>query len=209
MYKHPCSTARSFAHDLGPKLNLTTEKKATLASHKVQGRALRELLRDTTVFGVPGEEIKQRAQRLSNEAEADPENHVAGDLAADAFDFLEHVGEDDEGDLEHHADEGDAWGGWLVRAHVQRLVNGGLTKDVVRWDADKQLVEYRREEEHHDLSECGRHPSAHERAIYVSTHEVCNGLIPARPVLTHAADVPPLCVELSVGEAHDFRKTIQ
>jgi hypothetical protein len=63
---------------------------------------------------MPSKEVQQRSQRLSDDAKRHPKDHVAGDFAADAFDLLHHVGEEDEGDLEHHAGEGYACGRGLV-----------------------------------------------------------------------------------------------
>lgn len=99
---------------------------------------------------MPGEKVQQRSQRLSNDAKRHPKDHVSGDLSADALDFLENVGEDDQRDLEHHAGEGYAYGVG-VNLRLDMWERGDLTKDVVRGDSDEELVQEAREEENDDL----------------------------------------------------------
>lgn len=77
---------------------------ATMAPHRSLPSAPRkqarsftslELLTHTAILGLPGEEVQQRAQRLSHQTETHPENHVACRLAVDATDLLNDIRQDD------------------------------------------------------------------------------------------------------------------
>ena len=66
-----------------------------------------ELLTNAAILSLPGKEVQKRRQRLTDKAEAEPEDHVSGDFAADAFDLLQNIGQGNHGDLDDHAEEGD------------------------------------------------------------------------------------------------------
>lgn len=40
-------------------------------------------------------------------------------------------------------------------------------------------------------------------------HELVDGLVPGSPVYAYARTVPPVSIELSVTEFHDFGKSVQ
>lgn len=65
------------------------------------------------------------------------------------------------------------------------------------------------EEEDDDLREGGRAAATHEGRVDVAAHKVCDGLVPCCPVCADGADVPPVAVELSVAEAHDFSEGVE
>ena len=67
------------------------------------------LLRDAAILSLPGEKIEQCSQRLADQAETDPEDHVSCNLAVHASHFLESVRDADERDLKHHASECNAY----------------------------------------------------------------------------------------------------
>lgn len=47
------------------------------------------LFADRAIFGLPGKEIEQRCQRLSNERKANPEDAVANDPPVDPIHLLQ------------------------------------------------------------------------------------------------------------------------
>ena len=87
----------------------------------------------TTILGLPCKEIKQGGEWLSHKTKADPEDHVACDLALNAPDLLDGVSERDEWNLDHHA----------RKCH---------TNDVMCGHSDKQLMKYTGKEEDKNLS---------------------------------------------------------
>ena len=48
-----------------------------------------------------------------------------------------------------------------------------------------------------------------EWRINVPTHEVIDGFIPCSPISAHAGTVPPVGIELSIAEAHNFRQGVK
>lgn len=71
----------------------------------------RPSLRNTPILRLPSIEVQQRRQRLPQDREEQPEDHITCDFAAVTFetwDLGDEVGYDDEGDLPEHAGEGDA-----------------------------------------------------------------------------------------------------
>lgn len=139
---------------------------------------------------MPGEEVQQRAQRLTDQTKADPEDHVTSRLTVNTPDFLNHVRQSYQRDLYHHAEEGHA-------------------DDVVRRHTDKQLVQHARDEEDDDLRHRRRHSSPDKRRVDVSTHEVGDRLVPRRPVSADRADIPPGPVELAVAKGHDLGECVE
>jgi hypothetical protein len=144
----------------------------------------------TPIFRLPGKEIKQDPQRLTDKAEADPENGVSESLAVGALGLLKRVCKGNKRELEHHAHKGN-------------------TNNVVCRDADKKLVEEGAEEE--DKYTCCQWAVAtsNKRHVDVTLHELVHGPVPSPPVDTHARGVPPVIVELAVGEAGDFGDGVQ
>ncbi len=57
------------------------------------------------MFRLPSEKVQQCRQRLTYEAEADPENAVTNDLTIDALHLLERHGGEDHWYLHNHANE--------------------------------------------------------------------------------------------------------
>lgn len=144
----------------------------------------------TPILRLPSEKVQQRSQRLPNQTETDPKDEIASDFPLYPLDLLNHVCERNERDLEHHACKSDA-------------------NDIVSWHADKQLMQDAGEKEDEDLRE-GRRPAAtYKRAVNVAAHEVCDGLVPGRPVGADTAHVPPVAVELAVAEPHDLCQSVE
>ena len=95
---------------------------------------------------------------------------------------------------------------------ISRRKTHGMSKptnDIVCGDSDEQLVQNPGEKEDCDLCQRRWTSSPNKRAVDVTAHEVGHGLVPRRPVDAHAANVPPVAVELAVAEPHDFGQSIQ
>lgn len=60
------------------------------------------------VLSLPREKVQQRREGLPDQTETNPEDAVADDFAVEVLGAFQPLGGEDEGDLDDHADEGDA-----------------------------------------------------------------------------------------------------
>lgn len=148
------------------------------------------LLAHTPVFGLPGKEIQECGQRLPDETKADPKDTIAHHLCIQSLHAFQGRRGQDHGDLNDHTQEGNA-------------------EDVVRRDANEQLVQEAAEKKDARARRIRAPSPMHERGVNVSAHEAIHGLVPRAPIRAHARAVPPLCVELAVAEAHHLGKGVE
>ncbi len=76
-------------------------------------------------------------------------------------------------------------------------------------DSNKKLVQQPGKYKDYDLSHGRRYPTAHQRYVNVSLHEIIYGLIPRRPVCANARDIPPISVEFPIAKTQDLSESVQ
>ena len=151
-------------------------------------RPLRPAIRPK--LSLPSKEVQNSRQRLPEKAKRQPEYQIACRFTIATLHFREWICQPDEWDLPQHAEESD-------------------TKDVVRWYTDEELVKKSREDEGDQLGKRLWNTSRDHWGVNVAFHEVRDRLVPARPIRSEIAAVPPVAVEFAVAEVHHLGQEVE